>query len=334
MGVARAPESRFDVAQLAGISQPLLVALIAALAALVVFVALPGRPLILHVVQKLGHPGVFALIALSVLALRRRRATAELTPWRDYLIAFASCVLLGAATEIAQSYTHRDPAVRDVGLDARGALCALALAAAFDRRLRPRRRAGLARGACLALSAGTAGLILAPLAWSVAAYVHRAYEFPVLFYPGSALDLYFVQPANSWVPLHLKAAAGAPPAAAPGLLVPLVGEPYAGVELAEPSADWRGYRSLLIDVTNPGPQLLALQVRVDDRGASRAFADRYNGEFQIAAGERSVVRIPLQSIAGAPSDRKLDLSAIARIILFRSGPDGPPALLLHRVTLE
>ena len=326
--------SRLDVEQLARLSASLLIAAIIGLASLVVFVALPQQLKILRVIQKLGHPGVFALIAICVISLLRRLPGAERNAWRDYLIAFVICTLLGGATEIAQIYTHRDPALADVALDARGAVCALLLLAAFDRRTWLRRSPSLSRGTYLVAFASLAVVILMPLVTAVAAYVHRAQHFPVLFAADSARDLYFIEPINSMTPLRVAAAARASAPAGPALLVPLVGAPYAGVEFAEPCPDWSGFHSLRIEVTNPGPQVLLLNVRVDDRGPQRAYGDRYDGQFRVEPGKREVLDVSLDTIASAPTGRRLNLKAIGRLILFRDGDAGPSAMLVHRIALQ
>ncbi len=99
---------RLDVERLARVPAAMLLAVIVLLALSVVFVALPPRPHLLHVVQKLGHPSVFAVIALCVLALLRRRRAGG-PAWRDYPLVLLACAALGAATELAQLITHRDP---------------------------------------------------------------------------------------------------------------------------------------------------------------------------------------------------------------------------------
>ena len=113
---------------------PALSLCIALLSLAVMYVELPGRPLVLHSIQKLGHPFVFGCVTIALFSIRRqRRPKAGL--WTDYgpTLIFAS--LLGFATELSQVVTHRDPAMRDVMLDARGIVCALALLLSFDPRL-------------------------------------------------------------------------------------------------------------------------------------------------------------------------------------------------------
>jgi hypothetical protein len=338
--VARTPSPdpavlpRFDVARLTVIRAPFLVAAILGLALLVVFGELPGRPLFLHVLQKLGHPSVFGVIALGVLVLRRQRPVPRRAAWRDYLTAFVVAVAIGGVTELGQIFTHRDPSLRDVGLDARGAACALALAAVFDVRCRGGRWAGRWRVLYLGIAALLAAVILTPLAWTIAGYTVRNQRFPALFVPATRLDLLFV--SASGVRLELSAL---PPALArvPGemaLRVPLVTRPYAGVSLDEPRPDWRGYRTLVVEVTNPGRTELDFNVRVHDRAHNWTVEDRFNAEVMIPAGRRETLEFPLETIRAAPRGRPLDLSRIAGVGLFRSGPDGPREFWLHRVELR
>jgi VanZ family protein len=325
---------RFDVARLTVIRAPFLVAAIFCLALLVVFAELPGRPLIMHVLQKLGHPSVFGAIALGVLVLARQRAKPLPGVWLEYLAAFAVAVTIGGATEIGQIFTHRDPSLRDVGLDARGAACALALAAAFDVRCRPGPWPRRWRALYLAIAALLAGIILTPLAWTAAGYALRAERFPVLFAPATRLDLLFVSGGNG----KLERAALPPAQAlAPGelmLRVPLVARPFAGVSLDEPQPDWSGYHSLVVEVTNPGRTDLQLNVRVHDRAHNYTFEDRFNAAVVIPAGHRQTLEFPLEAIRTAPRGRLLDLGHVAGVILFRSGPDGPREFWLHRVELR
>ncbi len=331
---AAAATPRYDVARLTVIRPPFLVAAILGLALLVVFAELPGRPLIMHVLQKLGHPSVFGAIALGVLVLARQRSTPLRGAWLEYLLAFVVAVAIGGATEIGQIFTHRDPSLRDVGLDARGAACALALAAAFDIRCRPGRWQRRWRALYLAVAAILAGIILTPLAWTLAGYTLRAERFPALFVPATRLDLLFVSGGNG----KLERAPVPPPLAlVPGelmLRVPLVTRPYAGVSLDEPQPDWTGYRSLVVEVTNPGRTDLQLNVRVHDRAHDYTFEDRFNAEVVVPAGRRQTLEFPLEAIRTAPRSRLLDLGHVAGVALFRSGPDGPREFWLHRVELR
>ena len=66
---------RFDLERLAALPRSLVLVAIPALGSLVLFATLPVYPHILQIVQKLGHPGVFGLIAVLTLALQLRPGT-------------------------------------------------------------------------------------------------------------------------------------------------------------------------------------------------------------------------------------------------------------------
>ena len=74
------------------------------------------------VIRKLGHLGVFGILALLVW-----RALAGTTDWRfPWAWAFALTVLYAASDELHQGFVAgRHPSAIDVGIDAAGALIAL-----------------------------------------------------------------------------------------------------------------------------------------------------------------------------------------------------------------
>ncbi|OGN83430.1 MAG: hypothetical protein A2X23_04735 [Chloroflexi bacterium GWC2_73_18] len=74
------------------------------------------------VVRKLGHMGVFGILALLLW-----RALAGTTAWRrPWAWAFALAVFYAATDELHQAFVGgRSPSVVDLGIDATGALIAL-----------------------------------------------------------------------------------------------------------------------------------------------------------------------------------------------------------------
>lgn len=90
------------------------------------------------VVRKLGHMGVFGILALLLW-----RALAGTTGWRrPWAWAFALAVLYAASDELHQGLVAgRNPSAVDVGIDAFGALVAI-VAVRLERARRTRRREG------------------------------------------------------------------------------------------------------------------------------------------------------------------------------------------------
>ena len=84
------------------------------------------------VVRKAGHMGVFGILALLVW-----RALAMTTAWRrprTWLVALGAAVLYAATDELHQGFVAgRHPSPVDVGIDATGAVLAIALVLALAR---------------------------------------------------------------------------------------------------------------------------------------------------------------------------------------------------------
>jgi VanZ family protein len=290
-----------------------------------------------HAVQKAAHPFTFAAVALLLRGLLAERVPQGAL---GTAIVFAITVMLGGVTELAQFLTDRDPAFLDVGRDALGAAGALAGAAAWSaRRSRPektrsRSRARNARyGRALRLGLGGAFalaaivFVLAPVAISGAAYLTRDAAFPSIVRFGGPLDAYFVR---SQAVAEVVAVDGT----TAGLSISLGRAPNLGVEVLEPTPDWRGYNTFALDISNPGDRDLHLTVRIEDADHDRTYQDRFNRDFVVPAGRRHVTRFSLADVERAPSRRAMRMDRIARIVVFRADAAAPQGMILNRMWLE
>ncbi len=299
----------------------------------VVLAETPNGSIFFHVLQKFAHPAVFGLCSLLILSLRRRLSEGQRRSNAiDYAPAFAITLALGAATEIAQHFMHRDPSFADFWSDGLGAVTALSAQWLLATRMGRPRRQGIRLVAGLVCACGLA-VAIAPLAWCTAAYANRDLRFPVLWQLNSALDLYFLkaQPCKTGSGPRWWKIYGSPVS----LCVPLPssdGDP--GLALEEPYPDWEGQSVLTIDVSNPTPSPLRLTVRVHDRNHNQQHEDRFNRGYFIAGSMRRVIVVPLEEIAAAPRGRRMDLHHIAHVGIFRSGGTGDGSLLLHRISLQ
>jgi hypothetical protein len=246
---------------------------------------------------------------------------------REYAAAFAVTVGLGVVTEIAQIFTHRDPAVTDVLRDAIGAAIGLAADAWIVRQGSHSNVAGL-------LSLLGLFIIIAPLAWCAAAYANRDLKFPVIAEFNSPLDLYFVSHNDYGLRRVPAPKLWARTRDETVLEVPLGDEPWPGVALEEPYPNWRGKSAFAIDITNPNRTEAAVTVRVEDKKHNQQYADRFNQEFTLPPQSRTVVRIPLADIESAPAGRRMDMSRIAHVGIFISRQPAPTQFLLNRLWLE
>jgi VanZ family protein len=279
---------------------------------LVVFAKFHEPTRFAHTLQKLAHPVTFGAIALLFLTLLRRETPRR---FRSYVLAFALTVLCGAGTEVAQAFVARDPSLLDVLRDALGASTALAgfatLVPGADARGRGAWRVMGALYAFVGL-----GIMVGPISISLAAYAHRDLEFPTLLEACSPLDRYFL----SGVGADVKVMPSAGPASSPcgsALRVEFGTEPNAGMSVDEPYPDWRTAHTLVLDLRNLGESDLSLVLRVHDRAHNHQFRDRFNREFTLPAREPLEIAIPIAEIEHAPTGRRMDLSQIAGVMVFR-----------------
>lgn len=296
----------------------ILVALFVVVATLL-FMRLPVPPTYAgRTIENAGHMPVFALVTMGLLIVLR--SDFKVDGARLYALAGLTGAGLGFLSEVIQRPLARDASWEDVFSDTVGAVCALAVYALFDR------RSGLSRGTrwlALIVALSCVTFYVTPLARMAAAYLHRNAQFPVLADFRSSTELawivgYGVNRSIERGALEIEFARG----------------PFAGVALHEPVADWRKFKTLLIDLENPDDVKLDFTVRVHDRGHASSYNDRYNRHFELAPRERRTLRIGLDEVQRAPRGRLMNMDRISDIRLFRDAPDGANRLRIYALRLE
>jgi VanZ family protein len=289
------------------------------LAGLLLFAPMPITPSYFgRAIENAGHTPLFFLLTLGLLFALR--TDPRFTGARLYAAAGMVGAGTGFLSEVIQRPLARDASWEDVIADALGVVLALAAYAIFERRSPLRRwhrvTAFVVAIACIAI-------FILPIVRMARAYVHRNGQFPVLADFHSRLELYWT------VSIGVKRdiVGGV-------LAVEFGDEEFPGVSFHEPVPDWSRYKTLLIDVKNPDSLPLELVVRVHDRAHTRAFHDRYNKSFKLAAGERRTLRIPLEDIRRGPRQRLMDMTQISDITLFKGASAGSRTLHIHALKLE
>jgi VanZ family protein len=289
------------------------------LAGLLLFAPMPITPsYFARTIENAGHTPLFFLLTLGLLFVLRT----DQRFWGARLYAAAGMVGAGTGflSEVIQRPLARDASWEDVAADALGVVLALAAYAMFERRsaLRPWHRVS-----AFVVALGCIAIFLVPIVRMTRAYVHRNGQFPVLADFHSRLELYWTVSigVNRFILDDT-------------LAVEFGNEEFPGVSFHEPVPDWRGYKTLLIDVENPDSRPLELVVRVHDRKHTRAFADRYNKSFWLTPGERRTLRIPLEDIRRGPRHRLMDMAHISDITLFKGAPEGSRVLHIYTLKLE
>ncbi|HWK75843.1 MAG TPA: hypothetical protein VNQ81_16315 [Povalibacter sp.] len=303
--------------------------IIGILLAAVVFAPVPGRTLGIRTLHDFAHGPIFGCVAVLLLLCIRGDGRLQLRPAMQYLLAFFAALALGGLTELAQIPVGRDASWFDLRSDALGAAAFLGIAAAIDGRLRRPVRAFAVLGGVVLL-----GIHSTPLATAASEYLRRERAFPVLLDFSQQLDSYFLEPQRARIELQAMPSVWARQPGELALRVEFAAGPWPGIDAAEPGPDWRGYKSLVLDVTNTTDADLAFMLRVHDVHHNYEFDDRFNRMLTVAPRTRSVLRVPVVDIESAPRGRSMDLTQIADFMLFRADGSTAPEMWISRVWLE
>jgi len=310
--------------------------LIAILLAAVVFAPVPGATRWIRTLHNSAHAPIFGCVSLLLLLIARSHPRLQsLGLLAQYVLALIAALVLGVVTELLQIPVGRDASVEDALHDTIGALAFLGVFAAVDTRIRTVPQNIAIRSAAAVVGLVSLGIAATPVTRAAIKYQQRDARFPVLTDFSQRYDRYFIlQQFSEFSPVTLPAPwAHAEDEAA--MRVRLLDGPYPGMNFIEPVPDWSCYSTLALDLTNPTPMNLQFVLRVHDVEHNNRPDDRFGKRFELPAGTRKILRIPLQEIAAGPKTRRLDLHRIAGLIVFRTD-DSPPAgeLYLSRVWLE
>lgn len=310
--------------------------LIAILLAAVVFAPVPGGTRWIRTLHNSAHAPIFGCVSLLMLLVSRSHPRLQtLGLIGQYVLAFAAALALGVLTELLQIPAGRDASFEDALHDTIGALAFLGVFAAMDARIRSLPQNAPIRFAAAVVGLVSLGIAVAPVTNAALEYQRRDARFPILADFTQRYDRYFIlQQSAEFAPAKMPEPwARAKDESA--MRVRLLDGPYPGLNFIELVPDWTGYTSLAVDLTNATPMNLQLVLRVNDARHDNQPEDRFSKRFELPAGTREVLRIPLQDIEAGPKTRRLDLHQVAGLIIFRAN-DSPPAgeVYLSRVWLE
>ena len=107
---------------------------------------------------------------------------------------------------------------------------------------------------------------------------------------------------------------------------------WPGVRLLNGNQDWRGKTALAFDIWNDGPAF-TLSIRIDDDFPHQHHQDRFNAALQLTPGWNHLT-IPLAEIESRPKNRRLNLAAIQRTILYVNEPEVEHTFFIDHMRLE
>jgi len=287
--------------------------------ALTVFGRLPWDGLWADTLTNAAHGPAFFILTLVLIALLGRSRSAGVSGARTWVMALAVAILLGVLVELVQFVTGRDASMGDIWHDTIGAATAVGLVAALRRPDADHGRRTRWAGLVVAVLGVMA--MLAPVALTAAAYLHRWHSFPLLADPGSALYTYFLGTTPNLavervaLPSHLIR----PGEGRRGVRVRITDDAYWQLALREPVADWRGHHHLNVDLANPTSEPLRVVLRLFDRPAGESGTrPGFRGVLLIAPHSRRITRIPLADIGARTDGAPIDLARVHSVVIART----------------
>lgn len=270
-----------------------------------------------------GHVFVFGVVALLLgRALRVEAARPLIETAAGLAWAFLGTQVVGLVVELLQAAGGGFVDPGDLARNCGGGVAGLLLARAGFGEWRTRSRWLLRAGALLLL-----GALLWPTwaAWQEERQARA--QFPVLADFSSPRQLSRFEWEGGAAGRWGRDQRG------PFLEATLPPGDYPGLTLAYFPRDWQGYLALVIEVENPQPQPLLLNLRMDDRKVRLKYADRFNSVRLLAPGPNRI-EIPLALVESAPVRRKFDLGNVRYLCLFLSAPSVSEKLILRSIRLE
>lgn len=267
--------------------------------------------------QDAMHGPLFAIVAIAAFAYVRDR-WATLATWKIYSLSLLAALSLGGLGEVLQwAFSNRRQAEwHDLVTDGLGAGLGLCLRARFSRNWQFLH--SINRRFLIAASSAMVCTLAAPALWSAAAYAKRQAQAPELATWRTSLGHHFLNAETARTEIQIAPTQWQIKTNEFALYIgPNKDHRWSGITIEEPLSDWSRYSALEITIINPNNRPLELILRIDDRSHNQEYADRFNGNLQFAAQQRTVLRLPLSAIEQSPATRLLRLNAISQLVLFQ-----------------
>lgn len=261
----------------------------------------------------LGHVALFAGMVFSGLYFRQRLT--QLPFVRRLVLAVAFALLAGGLIEVFQFYLGRDASLYDLSLDVLGAVLAISWYPKHDFYRYP--ASAVFRWFCT--------IVVMACLIPTARYLYDEYsarkEFPVL--ADFSTSLQTTRFGNN-PGLELSDNS---------LRVYFTTEQYSGFGLRYFPRNWSGYREVVLEVYNPGEDVIRLTCRIHDLSHNEAYNDRYNRQFRLLPGEREI-GIKLAEVMTAPKTRTMDMKHIGALGCFTTKLASPAVLIIQSIYLR
>lgn len=298
-------------------------------------VVLPGQTRLWTEFKNAGHIPLYGVVSLAVLWLSTEFTGTSRDRYFHYVIAIAAVIIIGAGTELLQILLSRDADLVDFVRNVVGGVAFLAIFSTRDARLA---RDWKRLGECAKrVTVGTAAILLLAASAQVldrsAAYVHRAYDLPLLLSFGSHWSRLFLEVKDATLEVTEAPSRWYPTASGKVGRLTLRKGAYPGLWVNEPYPDWSGRRFLRFGIYSETTEPVRLTLRIHDFLHSNEYRDRFNTSLRVLPGANSF-RIALDSIRTGPAQRELDIRNVAAIGLFAANPAHAYTVYINGFWLE
>jgi VanZ family protein len=271
----------------------------------------------------LGHIVIFAI--WCYLLIQHWPRLREMAFHHQSMWLLGAALLIGTLTEIIQTFFGRTLLLRDLMRDIEGVVFALVFLSPAPKML--------AQTKLRILQTVILGIIIFesyPLAIAFADEIAARNQFPVLADFETRLELSRTDGEKAsrtdQIFRHGKHS----------LKVMLTTDMYSGTGLKYFPGDWSGYEYLNFSIFNPENDSLKIICRVNDRQhalSEQRYQDRFNQSFELIQGWNDI-RIPLDKIANAPANRKMNMRQIQGLTVFTVKLAQPMVIYLDYIHLS
>ena len=267
----------------------------------------------------LGHVAFFALLSYITLSHFRLAKT-----YQQLLFAVLLSFILGGAIELIQALLNRYAEWLDVRKDVVGGLSGFLFYQWRNATLKHKRQ-WLAFFCCVPIALESQALAL-----SLYDQYKIHQQAPVLADFENPYEIHRWETSRPYSISTEHAVQGEH-----SLKLLLSGEHSSGVTYAEFYRDWSNYSEFQVSLYNPEKDPLAITIKITDvehDQGEQPYSDRFNYHIALKQGWNKIT-IPLSSIANAPENRVLDLSAISRLQIFTGQLQQPRLLYIDAIQL-
>lgn len=287
------------------------------------FIPLPDDTLWWRQAANSGHVIIFLLFSFVLYNylghLRQHQARLK-----TYAVIIIVGMLMGVVVELIQHFTGRELAAVDLLTNFFGLLAGLCLVEVY-------RQSEHLKGRPVRVLLVVSSLILIlvsvmPLILLTISYIERNQAFPVIADFDAQWKSAFIafnhsrldemdgrgQDGMHWVTFE--------PAE------------YPEISVIEPVPDWTDYDRLLVTLSSNYSHILRVTIRIHDAVHNQSYSDRYNMRLVVEPGVNAY-EILLDDVEQAPSNRTMDMTSVAGLILFVNALDKPVTLGVSNIRL-